>query len=151
MILPSLVLQTIDQELNNNLVNLGLKKSVVGSEDLKKEDIQPPYSIVWANFDTDANILEMGIPENIPVTIGVTIASGEHKTSLESIEESLTIAIKIIKLLVKDYTVTVDDQQVYFKLECKPMPMTFGVTSAALSSIICHFTYSIDFIYGNQD
>jgi len=151
MILPSKVLETLNQELNNSLVNLGLKKSVVGSEDLVLQDLQPPYSIVWANFDNESTILDMGIPENIPVSIGVTIASGEFKTEIESMEQALTIATKIIKLLVKDYIVTIDTQDYYFRLECKPIPMAFGVVKAALSSVICHFTYSIDFIYGNQD
>jgi hypothetical protein len=150
MILPTEATRILIDELNNNLSSIGIIKAVEGSEDLKTEDLQPPYAIVYSSFEDDANILDAGNPESIPVTIGVAIASGEFKTVQESSEQVLSIAIKIIQHLQKDYDY-IDAEGVgqTFQLNCKPQPLRFGVKSAALSSIICYFTYNIDYINGS--
>ena len=149
MILPTAVTKIILDIMNTteNLAALGITKAVEGSEDLKTEDLQPPYAIVFSSFEDEANILDFGNPEAIPVTIGVAIASGEYKTVMESSEEVLEIAIKVIRLLQDDYDYTdSEDVEHTFHLSCKPLPLRFGVKSAALSSIICFFTYNIDYI-----
>lgn len=147
MILPTAVTKILIDELNAEASSLGIIKAIEGSEDLKTEDLQPPYAIVFSTFEDDANILDAGNPEAIPVTIGVAIASGEFKTVQQSSEQALTIAIKVIQLLQKDYDY-LDSENVehIFQLNCKPQPLRFGVKSAALSSIICYFTYNIDYI-----
>lgn len=150
MILPTEVLELLVEELNNNKTDLSIIKAIVGSEDLKTEDLQPPYAIVYSNFEDESNILDWGNPESIPVTIGVAIASGEFKTSLEAEEQVLKIGIKVIQLLQKEYEVINEDGSQCFLLKCKPVPLRFGVKSAALSSIICHFTYNIDYINGSN-
>ena len=148
MIEPGVFIEELINITEQNRELLGLaQKSVEGSENLKAEDLRPPYIIFYASFDEDSEIMDDGTATSIPVTISAACVSTEHKTSKDALSEALIIAVKLIRLIQKEYTLqNIDGVMEPVYLKSKPKPIHIGRNSAELSSIIADFYYTIPVI-----
>lgn len=152
MITPETVIAAIVDKLNleANKTALGITLAVEGSEDLRSEDLTPPYCVVYSDFNEDALLTDDGTPNNIPVDIIIVCVSNEYKTVKESFSEAFILAVEVLKLVHDEYTLPSyedEDANEFIRVKCKPIPLKIGRKSAAISSIITYFKYEIPLIH----
>ena len=151
MITPETVIAAIVTKLTTVEAKaaLGITTAVEGSEDMKSEDLTPPYCVVWSDFNEDALLTDDGTPNNIPVDIVIACVSNEHKTVKESFSEAFILAVEVIKLVHDEYELpSYEDELVdeFIRVKCKSVPLKIGRKSAAISSVLTYFKYEIPLI-----
>lgn len=152
MITPEAVIDAICAVLNTdiNKAALGISIAVEGSEDLRSEDLTPPYLVVYSDFNEEAMLTDDGTPNHIPVDIIIACVSNEHKTVKESFSEAFILAVEVMRLVHNEYTLpSYDDEDVdeFIQVKCKTPPLRIGRKSAQISTVLTYFKYELPLIH----
>lgn len=142
---PSDVVEAIADKIALNHVLLGIKDSGAISQDTKSGELSPPYCVVFADFDQDAQS-ETGdsVLLGVPVEIKVLCSSGQNTKAALSFAEAFAIVNKAITLVKGTLPVTigVETTEVQILLRKKPFDILSNKANQVLLQI--NFYYELD-------
>lgn len=147
MILPNVFIKALIDLVTTKKSELKIYQAEEGSEDLKLSELKPPYVLFYITTEDFGNLMDDGTATDIPIVINAACVSTMHKTASAALNESMTLAVKLIRLLQKEYTLdNFDGDKEPASLRSKPLPFTIGRISSDISSVICHFNYLIPIV-----
>lgn len=114
-------------------------KIIETSEDDYSTGINPPYIGVYVDFDEDCEILPLGLPKDVPISIYALCHSAGEKTAGKSFEVALQMAMRTLKTCIGEYELP----DAYWFIESQNKPFAVLQKSASGSVVLVQMKYNI--------
>ncbi len=127
-------------------------KTIAEIAEMPDEDsgFSPPWLGVYYLLDDEGEVLEGGIPDDVPVTIGILCSSTPgQSSSCKALAEAMAYAKKIIPLVIGEYEINSGTEEepmehlVYLRAHARPREIIQA--NSDLSMVVARFFYIDDF------